>query len=723
MATVVRGRGKSSQKRRVLQQSPARSSEGEASKKDLTCSVCLDRLKDPKLLPCLHTYCKGCLQGILRKLRGKSNIQCPQCRSTHAVPSGGVNEFPSDMVLANALDFHSLKEKDKSDQPIPCNMCTEDDPATTYCPTCSKFLCEFCSKAHKRQVDYRDHKTVSLGDLDAETIKGFERPRRCSYHSGELLKLYCKTCHKLICRDCTLVDHHNHKFGFLKDIRPGIQKQVEASVEMVATKRKELETHLGYMKNIEKSREYHSKALKGKINDAFDSYIAKLQSHRKQLLEKEMKSNDADLKQIWAQKDFIEMTLASIVSSMHYAAQLCDCSSDLDMLAMSDYAIQQLATLEKMEWNPTSQLQMSLPLIFQLQTIQVVGNVNSVSLDSFSVSISRADSVPSLGQQQHCQRASGVKLSSQQQQCQLGVPASGASLSSVSDQQQQWQRNIPVSGVNPSSISGQQQQWQRNMRATLSSFFGRQQQWEQEMPVDLCSSSAQQQRCKPGTPDECYGLGMAVKLVVRVQPYKLDTLPPVSSSLIIPSISVSKQYGGSVNYVVTHQGEGSWIVTVKPLHGGQYYVTASLQQHPTAASTHEMVRTTPLGTKGSGRATYARPTTCTAQITNVQYTFSVSGSPEIGARVRRGPDWPQGNNEDGGIGNRGTVISPFTKQQTKVRQTQLLAVDTYSDSEDAYSDSEDAYMYSNSFVYVEWDNGNREQYEWGHAFPIELVPY
>ena len=199
MATVARGKG--SQERRVLQQSPGRSSEGEASKKDLTCSVCLDRLKDPKLLPCLHTYCKECLQGILRKSTDKSNIQCPQCRSTHAVPSSGVNELPSDMVLANALDFHSLKEKEKSAQPIPCNMCTEDDPATTYCPTCSKFLCEFCSKAHKRQVDYRDHKTVSLGDLDAETIKGFERPRRCSHHSGELLKLYCKTCHKLICRE------------------------------------------------------------------------------------------------------------------------------------------------------------------------------------------------------------------------------------------------------------------------------------------------------------------------------------------------------------------------------------------------------------------------------------------------------------------------------------------------------------------------------------------
>ena len=588
--------------------------------------------------------------------------------------------------------------KEKSVQPIPCNMCTEDDPATTYCPTCSKFLCEFCSKAHKRQVDYRDHKTVSLGDLDDKTIKGFERPQRCSHHSGELLKLYCKTCHKLICRDCTLVDHHNHEFGFLKDVRPGIQKLVEASVEMVATKRKELESHLELLKRIEKSRQDHSTFLEKQVNDAFDSYIAKLQSHRKQLLEQEMKSKDADLKQIWAQKNFVEMTLVSIDSSMHYTTQLCGCSSDLDMLAMSDKAIQQLTNLGKVEWNPASQLQMSLPLVFQSQAVQVVGNVNPVSLNSFSVSISKADP-PAV------------------------VPSNPI-------QQQQFQERI-------SAYKKPLQQ------------YGRTRGCDYDQPQYY------------GQVQQTVELGMAVRLVVHVQPYALDT-SPVSSSLIIPSVSVSKQYGGSVNYVVTHQSEGPWMVTIKPLHGGQYYVRASLQQHPTSASMHEdekSVHTTPIAmyekptSHSSGRAGYVKGAVTSKRIApnftpvstqytlssetvrrerrrhnwpqgnnedfgivpgstrvNTQYAFSVSGSPEIGARVRRGPNWPQGNNEDGGIGNRGTVISPFTKQQTTERydhQTQLVQLEAYSES----------------FVYVEWDNGNREQYEWGRVFPIELAPF
>ena len=538
------------------------SCKSEVSKKELTCSVCLDSLKDPKLLPCLHTYCKGCLQGILRKSREKSSIKCPECRSVHAIPSGGVDEFPSDMVSANALDFHSLKDKEKITQSISCGMCTEDDPVTTHCPTCSKFLCEFCSKAHKRQVDYRDHKTVSLDDLDSETLKGFERSRRCSRHSGELLKLYCKTCRKLICRDCTLVDHHNHTFGFLKDVRPDIQKQVESSVAVLGMKQKELETHLKFTNDIEKSRKDHSNDLERKLNHAFDSYIATVESHRKRLLKQERKAKERDLKQIWAQKEFIEMKLASIDGSMHYANRLCSCPSDLDMLEMSGEATQQLLSLSEVKWNPLSQLELPTPLVFSAKanfSQNVVGSVNPASLQHFNISIS--------------------------------TPT-----------QPNSQQRGDKSGYHMKSYYGQ-------------AYYG----YSQADYHDQVE------------------LGKAVQLVVHLNS---NSPASVSSSLIIPSISVTTQQyskASSVNYVVTRQDDGSWMITVTPLHGGTYTVTASLQQRPTADS-----------------EVYSK-----AAVYDQQYHFTVIGTPKIGARVRRGPNWPRGNNEDGGISNRGIVIRPF----------------------------------------------------------------
>ena len=45
----------------------------------LTCSVCLEQLKDPKVLPCLHSFCHDCIVKLARNGKSK-NMACPECR-------------------------------------------------------------------------------------------------------------------------------------------------------------------------------------------------------------------------------------------------------------------------------------------------------------------------------------------------------------------------------------------------------------------------------------------------------------------------------------------------------------------------------------------------------------------------------------------------------------------------------------------------------------------
>ena len=47
--------------------------------KQLTCAVCIEQFKEPKVLPCLHTYCKGCLVKLVRKQGADHVITCPEC--------------------------------------------------------------------------------------------------------------------------------------------------------------------------------------------------------------------------------------------------------------------------------------------------------------------------------------------------------------------------------------------------------------------------------------------------------------------------------------------------------------------------------------------------------------------------------------------------------------------------------------------------------------------
>ncbi len=47
----------------------------------LLCKICLDDLKDPKTLPCLHTYCRDCIGIYIQhnNVEGRK-FACPVCR-------------------------------------------------------------------------------------------------------------------------------------------------------------------------------------------------------------------------------------------------------------------------------------------------------------------------------------------------------------------------------------------------------------------------------------------------------------------------------------------------------------------------------------------------------------------------------------------------------------------------------------------------------------------
>ena len=56
-----------------------------AVKEELKCSICLDNFKNPKVLPCCHSFCLHCLEGAHERTKDKKILTCPQCKAQHQV--------------------------------------------------------------------------------------------------------------------------------------------------------------------------------------------------------------------------------------------------------------------------------------------------------------------------------------------------------------------------------------------------------------------------------------------------------------------------------------------------------------------------------------------------------------------------------------------------------------------------------------------------------------
>uniref|UniRef100_A0A673Y009 E3 ubiquitin-protein ligase SH3RF1 n=1 Tax=Salmo trutta TaxID=8032 RepID=A0A673Y009_SALTR len=82
----------------------------------LECPVCLERLDaTAKVLPCQHTFCRRCLQGILSS---RAELRCPECRT---LVECAVDELPSNILLVRLLD--GIKQRPRRACPV-AGVCT-----------------------------------------------------------------------------------------------------------------------------------------------------------------------------------------------------------------------------------------------------------------------------------------------------------------------------------------------------------------------------------------------------------------------------------------------------------------------------------------------------------------------------------------------------------------------------------------------------------------------
>ena len=275
---------------------------------ELSCSVCMCKYTDPKQLPCLHSFCLHCLNGIQRTSSRRDKIPCPECRQEFNVPdNGNLNALPTNFRINSLLDLLAIKEC--STTGVKCGNCDERTKQSYYCFQCYALWCEECIGLHNRMKANKDHYALALEDFQDQDFENIlKRPEFCAIpgHEKKEIEFFCNICKVAICNACALTNHDGHGKILLEQAANERKLRVKSAIE---SQRKSAQTKRSKITKLDESlSEVQEQAarVKRNVQEFADSIITTIEAKKQEIFDDVERRTKASLQEIGKQKEEFE---------------------------------------------------------------------------------------------------------------------------------------------------------------------------------------------------------------------------------------------------------------------------------------------------------------------------------------------------------------------------------------------------------------------------------
>jgi len=262
----------------------------------LVCALCKQLYSQPKLLPCLHTYCTACLWNFTPS--SSLTISCPDCGHTSILPPEGISGLQSNTFLASLM-----------------TMINGEDVA-----------------GQKDEFEETDILTNSSGHSSISTEHGEQDIISCSKHNGQQLRFYCLHCETAVCSSCTDIEHRDHQTVGLDIAMKKEKETMRTTVSNILEKVPNIKSSIEDIKSTNESLLTKEEDLDDTINDRFDQLVAMIEQRRTCLLNQLHFRVSSKREKLESQLKDLEENLADVLTSCEFVDRAIDNASSTQLL-------------------------------------------------------------------------------------------------------------------------------------------------------------------------------------------------------------------------------------------------------------------------------------------------------------------------------------------------------------------------------------------------------
>ena len=357
------------------------------------CGVCSKPYNDPRILPCLHSFCQQCLRQEIEKSGSQQVFKCPTCERNTSIPVGGASGLPQNLHLGFEVEVAGYMSKIASNSEVCCDQCTNgnSDIAAMFCCTCHQFLCQLCYDYGNCPCQLSKHCMVELNQEGAKQLQITMKPRdhysSQPNHEDNKLPLYCETCKCLIptYKDFNPIAHKDHSITELSTVAEMHRREIEEALEdadkIVTVVTGAIDGNGEMMQEVEISK---MNALLT-INQGFEILQQTLEERKKILLSEVEAISLSKTTALTLQKEQLEKIVEDIGHYTEVASHILQTHTDHEVVALGGLIPTELqATLKKVQTmsltpNHHSHMSLSVQTDDLAQELSRFGRVSELS--------------------------------------------------------------------------------------------------------------------------------------------------------------------------------------------------------------------------------------------------------------------------------------------------------------------------------------------------------